>query len=197
MVKVFKAIMTGWFFTGLFAWGLFLIPGVEFLEQILGGLITDLDTFLLGMQGFGVPLYLAESVLELFLFNVYPLSWTLLYRPDDAVTIALMIVPWIASGFVTTLIAKPDNPKEMIKVGIVLIISNSIWCVGLFMLAPLALNAIPMGGGIISGVLNGISSGFTDMPAGVSAILTNLEGGGLFIGMGVFTAILMEGRGEK
>ncbi|MFX0101476.1 MAG: hypothetical protein ACFFCS_18015 [Candidatus Hodarchaeota archaeon] len=185
----FRYIILGGFLTGAFAFLLFLIPGIDMVANITGSLIVDLDTALGMMLGpFG---YLGATVAELLLFNAYPFSWILTHRPEDALTVLVMITPWLLSGLITCKVGA-DNPKDALKIGIVLIISNIAWnIVGLILLMVVA-NIVPYID--LIAILNGLTTGLTDMPVMVSSVLVNLEGGGMFILMGVFVGVINEGR---
>ncbi len=202
--QVIKGMLLGWFLTGIIAFGLFLIPGVDFLSQILGGTIQDFDQFLIivfqnipGAPDLSALGAVIASFLELVLFGVYPLSWILAYRPEDWLSTVLMIVPWIGAGFLTGL-ACATNPKDAIKIGIGLIIGNCIWALIFNLGIPFGLANLPMIPGeissVISGVLTGIAEGLTDMPPAVSAILVQVEGGAFFIGSGILAGLMKEGR---
>lgn len=198
---ILKGIMVGWFFTGLIAFVLFIIPGIDFLGQILGGTIQNIEalfTVIPGLPAFFATLgVLLITVLELFLFNVYPLSWILTWRPWDALTILYMIVPWICAGLITgKLVVK--SPKDALGIGIGLIISNSLWCVLWFIVLPNVLMGV-FGGGmmgglspLIQGIIEGAAAGLTDMPPGLSAILTQVQGGGLFTGAAIMIGMTKE-----
>ncbi|MEX2682077.1 MAG: hypothetical protein Q6373_010785 [Candidatus Sigynarchaeota archaeon] len=181
--------------TGLIAFFFFLIPGVEFLEQILAHLITDLDDFILSIPNISFVnvsnlFYLVETGAEVAVFNAYPLSWTLSYRPDDAWAVALQIIPWLGSGAIIGALF-PENPKDAVITGVGLILSATANAIIFFIILPQAiLPAIPMVGPAIIGVLNGMATGFTDLPMGVSSVLTVVEGGGLFTAMAVFMSTL-------
>lgn len=190
----FRWIFLGGFLVQAFAFLLFLIPGVDFLASISGDLIVEFDVAigdLLSTFGpqFGALGYLGATVAELLLFDAYPFSWILYHRPDDALTILLMIAPWLLSGLITCK-AGADEPKDGLKIGLVLIISNVAWnAIGLILLTVLG-NAVPF----VGPVINGLTTGLTDMPIMVSSMLVNLEGGGMFILMGVFMGTINEGR---
>ncbi len=181
--------------TGLIAFFFFLIPGVEFLEEILAGLVTDLDTFILSIPS--VPfvnlsnlLYMVETGAEVAVFNAYPLHWTLSYRPEDAWAVALQIIPWLGSGAIVGALF-PENPKDALIIGVGVILMGIVNAVLVFMLLPgLLLPSIPLVGPVIMGVLNGMATGFTDLPLGVSSILTVVEGGGMFTAMALFMSTL-------
>jgi hypothetical protein len=181
--------------TCLIAFFFFLIPGVEFLEQILGGLITDLDDFILSIPNISFVnlsnlFYLAESGAEVAVFTAYPLHWTLTYRPEDAWTIALQIIPWLVSGAIIGGLF-PDNPKDALIIGVGLILSSSLNMLLIFTIIPSAiLPNIPMIGPILAGVLNGMATGFTDLPMGISSVMTMVEGGGIFTAMVIFMSTL-------
>jgi hypothetical protein len=196
--------MLGWLFTGLFAFLIFLIPGVDFTGRILGGTVTNLNTGItqiISASGFAgasaAPLvYLGLTGGSLLLFDMYPLSWVLTWRPWDALTIFYMIIPWILSGLIVSRIVA-ESPRHMLKIGLFLMLANSLWAVGLLIVLPIALLNLPVlggVGGIIVSALNGVASGFTDMPMGVSAILTQVEGCLLFIGAGLPIAIWKQDR---
>lgn len=195
-------MMLGWLFTGLFAFLIFLIPGVDFIGQVLGGTIQNIDQLLLSLgggfsTGGGALGYVLATGVELVMFNLYPLSWIISYRIDDALTVFLMIIPWIISGFLVGL-ARVQNPKQGLKIGLLLITCNSIWCVVLLILIPnLLAGLVPAGLGINLGSwLNAFAVGATDLPMGVSAILVQVEGGAFFIGMTVLMGIIKEGKYE-
>ena len=182
-----KGIIVGWLFTGLVAFGLFLIPGVDFVGRILGGTIQNVDVFIASMPGpFGALGYLIVTLVELLLFNTYPLSWVLTWRPWDALTILLMIVPWICGGLITAALVS-NGPKDSLFIGIGLIICNILWCLLFFVVLPGVIINMVAGGmdTTVMALLEGLASGLTDMPPGVSAILVQLQGGGLFTGAAI------------
>jgi hypothetical protein len=181
--------------TGLIAFFLFLIPGVEFLEEILGGLITDLDDFILSLPSIPIVnlsnlFYIVESGAEVAVFTAYPVSWTLAYRPDGVWEVALQIIPWLASGAIIGALF-PDNPKDAVIIGAGMILSAGLNVILLSTLLPnVILPMIPMVGPVLIGVLNGMATGFTDLPMGVSSFLTIVEGGGIFTAMVLFMSTL-------
>src|SRR5271157_6386596 len=201
-----RTAIVGWLFTGLVAFGLFLIPGVEFISLVLGNLFTGLDQAIINifqvlpppLNNFGALAYVAYKGSEVAVFQMIPLSWVLSYptRQSDAAIIALMITPWLVSGFLTCF-AFAKSPKDSLITSIMLTASNCVWCVALFFIIPAIFLNIPSlnnsgAGAIISGVLNGIAQGFTDLPMGWSAILTQLEGGALFAGAGILAGLLKQ-----
>ncbi|MHA1679946.1 MAG: hypothetical protein ACTSUE_02995 [Promethearchaeota archaeon] len=199
-VKTLGPAWLGGFLTSLFAFLIFLIPGVEFLSQILGGTITNLDQFIIGLGGSGfsgisVIGYLGVTAVEMMLFRTFPFSWVISYRIDDAITILLMIIPWILSGFVIGK-TRVQDPKHGLRVGIVLIIWGCLWWFILLILVPLLMSNIPFIGPMITGAINALSKGFTDMPMGVSAMLTQLQGGAFFTGILVLMGIQNESKSE-
>ncbi|MBN2152410.1 MAG: hypothetical protein JW839_13240 [Candidatus Lokiarchaeota archaeon] len=191
------AYFSSYTLVGLIAFFFFLIPGVEFLEEILAGLITDLDSFILsipdvGFFNIGNLLYLAETGAEVAVFNAYPLHWTLSYRPEDAWAIALQIIPWLGSGAIVGAIF-PENPKDALIIGVGMILAASLNTLLAQIILPLILLNLPMFGMVgplITGIMNGMATGFTDLPMGVSSILAIVEGGGLFIAMALFMSTL-------
>ncbi len=181
--------------TGLIAFYLFLIPGVEFLQQILGGLITDLDDFILTIPNIGFVnisnlFYIVESGAEVAVFTAYPVSWTLAYRPEDVWSVALQIIPWLASGAIIGALF-PDNPKDAVIIGAGTILSAGLNVILLSTLLPnVILPNIPVAGPVLVGILNGMATGFTDMPMGISSFLAIVEGGGIFTAMVLFVSTL-------
>lgn len=193
--------MLGWLFVFLFAYLIFLIPGVDFLGQVLGGTITNFDTFLSSVLpgGFGVAATFLSPLGEVALFNLYPFSWILTYRPEDYLSVLYMIGPWIIAGLLVGKI-KAESGKDAIAIGIGLINWYIIWAVGLFMGLPL-LSKLPILGTMgpfIDGAITGLATGLTDIPPGWSAILVALEGGAFFTGSALLTGLTKEGfEGEE
>ncbi len=181
--------------TGLIAFFLFLIPGVEFLQEILGGLITDLDDFITTLPSIAFVnlsnlFYIVETGAEVAIFNAYPIHWTLSYRPDDVWEVALQIIPWLASGAIIGAIF-PENPKDALIIGAGTILSAGLNVILLSTLLPnVILPIIPTVGPVIIGVMNGMATGFTDLPMGISSFLAIIEGGGLMTAMLVFMSTL-------
>lgn len=203
-----RTAIVGWLFTGLVAFGLFLIPGVEFISQILGNLITNVDQAILNVfsalpkpfNTMGGLAYVGYAGLNVAFFDCIPLSWVLSYptRQGDALIVFMMITPWLVSGFLTCMIFA-KSPKDSLITSLMLIASNCLWCVVLFFIMPAIIVNIPSisksgAGSIIMGVLNGIALGFTDLPMGWSAILTQIEGGGLFAGAGILAGLIKQNR---
>ncbi len=142
--------------TGLIAFFLFLIPGVEFLQEILGGLITDLDDFITTLPSIAFVnlsnlFYIVETGAEVAIFNAYPIHWTLSYRPDDVWEVALQIIPWLASGAIIGAIF-PENPKDALIIGAGTILSAGLNVILLSTLLPnVILPIIPTVGPVIIG----------------------------------------------
>jgi len=206
-----RTAIVGWLFTGLVAFGLFAIPGVEFISLVLGNLFTGLDQAILNifkmlpspLNNLGGLGYVAYTGLEVVVFDCIPLSWVLSYptRQADAAIVILMIAPFLISGFLTG-ICFAKSPKDSLITSIMLIASNVMWCVMIFFILPTIFLNIPQvslsgAGAIISGLLNGIALGFTDLPMGVSAILAQLEGGGFFAGAAIFAGLLKQSAALK
>jgi hypothetical protein len=201
-----RTAIVGWLFTGLVAFGLFAIPGVEFISLVIGNLVTGLDQAIINifsvlpapLNNLGGLGYVAYTGLEVAVFNCIPLSWVLSYptRQADAAIVILMIAPFLISGFLTGL-CFAKSPKDSLITSIMLIASNCMWAVmGFFILPAIFLNipAIAQSGtgAMISGLLNGLASGITDLPMGWSAILAQLEGGGFFAGANILAGLLKQ-----
>lgn len=183
-----------------FAFLLFLIPGVELVSQILGNTITSIDQFIIQMGAllpeggglvFTAALLLINTLLELMVFMIYPLHWTIYHRPHDGLTILLTMLPWIVGGFLTNL-KLTRNWLEGIGVGVFTIIQQMIPGIIISILFALT-GLLPVEAQVIFSAIQGIQIGLVDMPIGLAMILTVLEGGLIYMGVGIVVGLLKTG----
>lgn len=153
---------------------------------ITGGLIEDLEVALtdlissLGLTGpFGVFLsVLGGAFIGLVLILFFPIHWCLTYRPDDVLLIIAVVTPWILTCSITSAIFA-HSPRGGIHTSLAIGIGYIIIALVIYFIIPLALNFFIPGlgiGGLVAGILDGLSLGLTDLPYALAVFTAILEG---------------------
>lgn len=158
---------------------------LDLTSEVTGGLVNNLNSALdvLGQEigrGGGILSILAGMFLGLFLLFLFPLHWALFYRPNDIGLMFALILPWVLCCAITSgLFAK--SPRAGIHTSIAIGLGYMIPLVVFYFVLPLLLGQIiPGGGGIITGLINGVSQGLTDLPF-ILAVITAI-GEGCLVG---------------
>jgi hypothetical protein len=153
---------------------------------ITGGLIEDLEvalTDLISSFGLTGPLgvflsVLAGALIGLVLILFFPIHWCLTYRPDDVLLIIAVVTPWILSSSITSAIFA-HSPRGGIHTSLAIGIGYMIITLAIYFIVPLILNFFLPGlgvGGIVAGILDGLSIGLTDLPYALAVFTAILEG---------------------
>jgi hypothetical protein len=163
----------------------------DLTAAITGGLITGLGSGLsyllsntqqLGGAGLLVSILL-NGILGVITLSIFPIHWLLIYRPGEPMFALAMMIPWLLCGFLTAILFA-KSAKEgfwmIFTIGIIMSIMGILLIIGLG-----ALSANIPGGGAITGVIDGLFIGLTDLPPIFAILMACLEGA--FIG-GIFGA---------
>lgn len=158
---------------------------LDLTSEVTGGLINNLGPALntmgqqIGTAG-GILTLIASMFLGLFLLFLFPLHWAMFYRPDDIGLMFALIVPWILCCAITSgLFAK--SPSAGIHTSIAIGLGYMIPAVIIYFALPFVLGQIiPGGSGIITSVIDGVSTGLTDLPF-IFAVVTAI-GEGCLVG---------------
>jgi hypothetical protein len=158
---------------------------LDLTSEVTGGLINNLGPALntigeqIGTAG-GILTLIASMLLGLFLLFLFPLHWAMFYRPDDIGLMFALVVPWILCCAITSgLFAK--NPRAGIHTSIAIGLGYMIPAVIIYFALPFVLGQIiPGGSGIITSVIDGVSTGLTDLPF-IFAVVTAI-GEGCLVG---------------
>jgi hypothetical protein len=172
---------------------LFLVPmawiSFSFLNLssgITGGLIEDLEValngliFSLSLPPFmqGLLSFLGSALIGLVLILFFPIHWCLTYRPNDISLIIAVIAPWILCCVITSAIFA-HSPRGGIHTSLAIGIGYMIIALSIYFIIPLILNFFLPGlgvGGLVAGILDGLSIGLTDLPYALAVFTAILEG---------------------
>jgi ABC-type multidrug transport system fused ATPase/permease subunit len=158
---------------------------LDLTSEVTGGLINNLENAVTSIgQQFGMGAFfltiIAGMFLGLILIFLFPLHWAMFYRPDDIGLMFALIVPWILCCAITSgLFAK--SPSAGIHTSIAIGLGYMIPAVIIYFALPFVLGQIiPGGSGIITAVIDGVSTGLTDLPF-IFAVVTAI-GEGCLVG---------------
>jgi len=155
-------------------------------EGVTGGLLENVDdalnflSTLLGIGGIIIEL-LAGMLIGVVLVLIFPIHWCITYRPDDIGLIIAITIPWILTCVIASALFA-HSPREAIHTSLSVGIGYAIISVVLYLI----IIVISRGWGSV--ILDGLSSGLTDLsflPAVLTAILEGCLVGtvfGAFIG---------------
>lgn len=142
-------------------------------EGVTGGLIQNFDDALgslsgiLGIGGFFIDL-IGGSLIGVALVFLFPIHWSIYYRPDDIALILAVTLPWILCCVITCgLFAR--SPKQGIHTSLAIGIGYAIILTVIYLVLIIA---FPLGAAILDGILLGL----TDLPYLLAALTSVLEG---------------------
>jgi hypothetical protein len=148
---------------------------------VTGGLIEDLEvaianlgSILPGIGGFiGI---IGGAFIGLILIFIFPIHWCLFYRPDDVLLIIAVIVPWILCCSITSALFA-HSPRGGIHTSLAIGIGYMIPAILIYFIIPMIVNNfLPGGGALVTGILDGLASGLTDLPYVLAVFTAILEG---------------------
>ncbi|MFW9930110.1 MAG: zinc ribbon domain-containing protein [Candidatus Thorarchaeota archaeon] len=148
---------------------------IEDLEVALTDLISSLG--LIGPMG-GILSFLGSALIGLVLILFFPIHWCLTYRPDDISLIIAIVLPWILCCSITSAIFA-HSPRGGIHTSLAIGIGYMIIALSIYFIIPLILNFFLPGlgvGGLVAGILDGLSVGLTDLPYALAVFTAILEG---------------------
>ncbi len=149
-------------------------------ESITGGVISDFPaaiTAILGLLGLDGPIIniIAGILIGLALVFLFPIHWCILYRPDDIGLILAVTLPWILCLAITSAL-RARSPREGIYTSFAICIGCIILNIIIYFIMPLIVNALAPGYGSATFIiLNGLSTGLTDLPYLLAVITAILE----------------------
>jgi hypothetical protein len=133
-------------------------PGLSDLFSSMGSLAG------LGALGTILPI-LIQGILGLMAVMIFPLHWLLYFRPDEPIFAFALILPWVLTAFLTSLLFA-KSMKEGFMMPIVLGITLIVIILAVFqgLLPALASN---MGGTDVTGLLDAVFQGLAGLPEGL------------------------------
>ena len=166
--------IVGMIFLFLASWLMILKP-FDITSNITGGLIQNLDDALASLGAFlpkfgGVMTFLAGALLGLVLVLIFPIHWCLMYHPDNVMLLISVTLPWIlACSTISAINAK--TPDQGIRTSLAIGIGYLIISLVTFFLLPF-ISDIPN----IGPIINGLTTGLTDLPYILAVSTAILEG---------------------
>ncbi len=168
---------------------------LDLTSLITGGLVLNLDEALinigdaLGPSGDLIAL-VASVFLGLFIILLFPIHWCLTYRPGDIVLLLAVILPWILCCVITSGLFA-HSPRGGLDTSLAIGFGYLIPMVALYFIIPIVLGSM-MGGGatLMRGLLDGLSTGLTDLPFLLAVTTAILEGTGVGAVFGAFIGSL-------
>jgi hypothetical protein len=156
------------------AWLSFMIG---LTSAVTGGLITNLESAFGSLGTLGVVLQvIGGAFLGIIMIILFPIHWALIYRPDDIFLIFAIILPWILCCSITAGIFA-HSPRGGLNTSLAIGIGYLIPSLLMYLIIPLLINAFAPGfGGVGTAVLDGLSTGLTDLPYLLTVFLSILEG---------------------
>ncbi len=143
-------------------------------EGITGGLIQNVDdalgaiSSLVGGAG-GVAIeIIGGALIGVALIFLFPIHWSIFYRPDDIGLILAVTLPWILCCVITSGIFA-RSPKQAVHTSLAIGIGYSIILTVIYIVL---IFAIPLG----SIILDGIVLGLTDLPYLLAVLTAVFEG---------------------
>lgn len=175
----------------------------DLTAAITGGLINGLGSGLTTLLSSFTQLGGAGPVLAVFLnglmgivvLSIFPIHWLLVYRPDEPMFALAMMIPWILTGFLTAILFAKSTKEGFWMIFTIGIIMSVIGILLIFGLGALG-NQIP-GGGAISGVIDGLFIGLTDLNPIMAILFACLEGAGIGGVFGAFAGAIKYKPGEE
>lgn len=143
-------------------------------EGITGGLIQNVDdalgaiSSLVGGAG-GVAIeIIGGALIGVTLIFLFPIHWSIFYRPDDIGLILAVTLPWILCCVITSGIFA-RSPKQAVHTSLAIGIGYAIILTVIYIVL---IFAIPLG----SIILDGIVLGLTDLPYLLAVLTAVFEG---------------------
>lgn len=173
---------------------------LDLTGSITGGLLTGLNTLFSSFGGtLGAILnFIAAPLLGLLLIFLFPIHWALYYRPDDVMLLISLVLPWVLCCTITSAIFA-HSPRGGLHTSIAIGIGYLIPMLLLYALIPLLLSTFG-GAGLGLGIIDGLSTGLTDLPYLAAVSTAILEGSLVGSFFGAFVGSLKykpEGGAEK
>lgn len=173
---------------------------LDLTSSVTGGLVNDLNVALSSLGSILGPMgnilgIIGGAFIGLILIFLFPIHWCIFYRPDDVMLIISVILPWILCCTITSAISA-HSPRGGIHTSLAIGIGYVIPALVIYFILPF----IPMVGSIIAGVIDGLTSGLTDLPYVLAVGTSILEGSLVGAVFGGFIGSLKykpEGGGSK
>lgn len=149
---------------------------LDLTGSITGGLVDDLNVALdsLGGGGGGILSFLASAFIGLVMILLFPIHWCLTYRPDDVLLIISVILPWVLTCTITSAISA-HSPRGGIHTSLAIGIGYIIVGFAFYFILPLIFSAL-LFPGFASAIIDGLSTGLTDLPYLLAVFTAVLEG---------------------
>jgi len=148
----------------LASWLMILKP-FDITSNITGGLIQNLEDAVGSLAPF--LSFIVGALLGLILVLIFPIHWCLMYQPDNVMLLISVTLPWIlACSTICAIYAK--TPGQGIRTSLAIGIGYLILALVIYFI----LSLIPSVGPII----NGLTTGLTDLPYIFAVSTAILEG---------------------
>jgi len=148
---------------------------LDLTNSITGGLVDDLNTVIASLGG-GALGFIASAFLGLVMILLFPIHWCLTYRPDDVLLIISVILPWILTCTITSAISA-HSPRGGIHTSLAIGIGYIIVGFVFYFILPMIVNLfIPGFGTFAPVIIDGLSTGLTDLPYLLAVFTAVLEG---------------------
>ncbi|MEJ2277645.1 MAG: hypothetical protein P8Y70_07835 [Candidatus Lokiarchaeota archaeon] len=156
------------------AWLSFMIG---LTSAVTGGLITNLQTAFTSLGTLGTILQVVGGAfLGIIMIILFPIHWALIYRPNDVFLIFALILPWVLCCSITAAIFA-HSPRGGLHTSLAIGIGYMVPSLLMYAIIPLLINNFAPGfGGVGIAVLDGLSTGLTDLPYLLNVFLSILEG---------------------
>jgi len=165
--RVVKSGIVGMFFLFLASWLMILKP-FDITSNITGGLIQNLEDAVGSLHP--ILSFIVGALLGLILVLIFPIHWCLMYHPDNVMLLISVTLPWILACSTISAI-KAKTPGEGIRTSLAIGIGYLILALVIYFILPF-ISDIPN----ISPIINGLTTGLTDLPYILAVSTAILEG---------------------
>jgi len=148
---------------------------LDLTNSITGGLIEDLNEVFVALGGGGLG-FILSALVGVVMIVLFPIHWCLTYRPDDVLLIISVILPWILTCTITSAISA-HSPRGGIHTSLAIGIGYIIIGFAFYFILPLIINMfVPGFGSFAPVIIDGLSTGLTDLPYLLAVFTAVLEG---------------------
>ncbi|MBD3215937.1 MAG: zinc-ribbon domain-containing protein [Candidatus Lokiarchaeota archaeon] len=150
---------------------------LDLTGSVTGGLITGLNELLASIPAIGGVLsIIGGAFIGLFLIFLFPIHWALMYRPDDVMLLISLVLPWVLCCSITSAIFA-HSPRGGLHTSLAIGIGYVIPMILIYFAIPALINSIAGGmGSFGTGIIDGLSTGLTDLPYLAAVSTAILEG---------------------
>jgi hypothetical protein len=162
--RVVKSGIFGMIFLFLASWLMILKP-FDITSNITGGLIQNLEDAVGSLAPF--LSFIVGAFLGLILVLIFPIHWCLMYHPDNVMLLISVTLPWILACS-TICVKYAKTPGQGIRTSLAIGIGYLILALVIYFI--LSLNPS------VGSIINGLTTGLTDLPYILAVSTAILEG---------------------